>query len=102
MRRANILKPQNAFDLKPDNFDTSPWKPILSTKPHASLPLEDSLGPFDDDEHTVQYDYTLFLTHALAVPVQVEQPPIPKGNQAVRERRYRNKKIRAWKDLASR
>lgn len=36
MRRANVLKPQNAFELKPNNHDTSPWKPIL-TQNHMPL-----------------------------------------------------------------
>lgn len=63
MRRANILKPQNAFEVKPDNTDTSPWKPLLTKKPHASVSLEESTGTFNNENDTVQYDYTFFLPH---------------------------------------
>ncbi|KAF7534219.1 hypothetical protein G7054_g6433 [Neopestalotiopsis clavispora] len=57
MRRANILKPQNAFQIKPDNHDSSPWKPLLTAKPHAVVPLEDSIGTFNNDQDTVQYKH---------------------------------------------
>ncbi len=32
-RTQNLVKPQLAFDVKPDNNDNSPWKPLLTTKP---------------------------------------------------------------------
>lgn len=61
MKRANIIKPQNAFERKVDNFDTGPWKPLLTTKPHATLPLDKSLTTFVDGEGTTQYDHLIFL-----------------------------------------
>ena len=48
-RTQNLVKPQLAFDVKPDNFDTSAWRPLLSTKPHATQSLEDSLSTFTND-----------------------------------------------------
>jgi exosome complex exonuclease RRP6 len=42
-RRANIPKPQLAFERKVDNFSEPPWKPLLTTKPNALVPLEESL-----------------------------------------------------------
>ncbi|XXH02026.1 exosome nuclease subunit [Hypoxylon texense] len=57
MRNANIIKPQNAFDVKPNNLDTSPWKPILTKKPHSLVPLEKSLVTFQDDNQTTQYKH---------------------------------------------
>ncbi|KAH6651960.1 ribonuclease H-like domain-containing protein [Truncatella angustata] len=57
MRRANILKPQNAFELKPDNLDTTTWKPLLTKKPHAALPLEKSLVTFSNEEDSIQYKH---------------------------------------------
>lgn len=57
MRRANILKPQNAFEIKPDNHDASPWKPLLTKKPHATIPLEDSIGTFNNDQDTIQHKH---------------------------------------------
>lgn len=55
LRRANIIKPQNAFELKPNNLDPLPWKPILTAKPHALISLEKSLGTFVDDNQATQY-----------------------------------------------
>ncbi|KAI1435837.1 ribonuclease H-like domain-containing protein [Xylaria sp. CBS 124048] len=55
IRRANVLKPQNAFEVKPNNSGPSPWKPILTNKPHATLPLEESLGTFNNESESTQY-----------------------------------------------
>jgi exosome complex exonuclease RRP6 len=55
MRRANILKPQNAFEVKPDNSDNSPWKPLLTKKPHAVVPLDQSIVTFKNENGTIQY-----------------------------------------------
>ncbi|KAL2263256.1 hypothetical protein VTK26DRAFT_7603 [Humicola hyalothermophila] len=55
LKRANILKPQNAFERKTNNFDTGPWKPILTTKPHAKLALDNSLTTFTDEDGHEQY-----------------------------------------------
>ncbi|KAK5625825.1 hypothetical protein RRF57_001541 [Xylaria bambusicola] len=54
IRRANVLKPQNTFELKPNNLDTSPWKPILTKKPHAALALDKSLETFTDESQSTQ------------------------------------------------
>jgi len=69
-RTKNLLKPQLAFDVKPNNADASPWKPLLTTKPHAKIPLEKSLGTITSDSEQQQYDYTSFL------PL-LELPPVP-------------------------
>ena len=47
-RNQNLVKPQLAFDVKPDN-STSPWKPLLKTKPHAIQPLESSFQMITND-----------------------------------------------------
>lgn len=60
-RTQNLVKPQLAFAVKPNNDDVSPWKPILNTKPHAIVPLEESLGIFENNYGQKQYDYTAFL-----------------------------------------
>lgn len=39
-----IPKPQLQFDRKVDNYETGPWRPLLTTKPHASVHLEKSIG----------------------------------------------------------
>ncbi|KAG9237851.1 ribonuclease H-like domain-containing protein [Amylocarpus encephaloides] len=56
-RTQNLVKPQLAFDLKPDNEDTSPWKPLLTIKPHAILPLEESLGTITNDFDQIAYKH---------------------------------------------
>lgn len=60
-RRANIIKPQTAFEQQVDNFAAGPWKPLLTRKPHAKVPLEDSLDVAIDENNQQQYDYTFFL-----------------------------------------
>ncbi|KAL4873374.1 hypothetical protein BDV12DRAFT_182217 [Aspergillus spectabilis] len=42
---SKIPKPQLEFEHKIDPTDTSPFKPLLQTKPHAIEPLEQSLTP---------------------------------------------------------
>ncbi|KAK2607977.1 hypothetical protein N8I77_006616 [Diaporthe amygdali] len=60
-RRANIIKPQNAFEKQVDNFAAGPWKPLLTQKPHPVVSLEDSLSLEFDENSQKQYDYTLSL-----------------------------------------
>jgi exosome complex exonuclease RRP6 len=43
IRNANISKPQLHFEKQVDNFPTSPWRPILTSKPNATESLDDSL-----------------------------------------------------------
>ncbi|KAL1899166.1 exosome nuclease subunit [Sporothrix stenoceras] len=57
IRRANIAKPQELFEHKPNNFDLGPWQPILTKKPHAIVPLEDSMVTFIDDFDQVQFQH---------------------------------------------
>ena len=38
-----IAKPQLLFDILPTNAENAPFMPFLERKPHASLPLEESL-----------------------------------------------------------
>ncbi|CAK7271707.1 exosome nuclease subunit [Sporothrix epigloea] len=57
MRRANIAKPQELFERKTDNFDKGPWKPLLTSKPHAIVPLADSLATFVDENNLTQFKH---------------------------------------------
>ncbi|KAK3385006.1 ribonuclease H-like domain-containing protein [Podospora didyma] len=69
LKRANILKPQNRFEKKPDNFALGPWKPLLTKKPHATVSLEDSLKTFTDEEKgTVQYGEPVSFHSMLSAP----------------------------------
>ncbi|KAI1811606.1 ribonuclease H-like domain-containing protein [Poronia punctata] len=79
MRRANVLKPQNAFEVKPDNYTTSPWKPLISAKPHATVPLEKSLETFRDEGQSIQYKHpyeTEIINHEYPESVFQKQEPI--------------------------
>ena len=103
-RRANILKPQDKFDIKPDNLDPSPWKPILTRKPHATVPLEKSLGTFTDENQSTQYDYPTLLPYALLVcPTERQVLSTPeeevKNTKALRQRC--KKRRRSLQNLAS-
>jgi exosome complex exonuclease RRP6 len=101
MRRANILKPQNTFELKPDNVGTTPWKPLLTKKPHALLPFEKSVGVFNNEDHSVEYDYTIFLPYTFQHPL-VEGSAISSLEQAhKRLKRNQNSKKRKWKEMTS-
>lgn len=40
---SKIPKPQLEFEHKPDNTDMGPFKPLLKSKPHAIVPLENCL-----------------------------------------------------------
>lgn len=42
--RDSMQKPQQFFAVKPDNFPTGSFKPLLQTKPHAIVPLAESIG----------------------------------------------------------
>ncbi|KAJ9611392.1 exosome nuclease subunit [Cladophialophora chaetospira] len=43
----NAPRPQTTFERQVNNFDQSPWKPLLKTKPHATVSLEESIGTAD-------------------------------------------------------
>ncbi|KAI0506407.1 ribonuclease H-like domain-containing protein [Xylaria bambusicola] len=78
IRRANVLKPQNTFELKPNNLDTSPWKPILTKKPHATLALDKSIESFTDESQSTQYKHPYETEiRALEYPESIFQPKEP-------------------------
>lgn len=65
IRNANVKKPQLDFEMPPNNFPDGPWKPILTEKPHAKVPLEKSLVTFVGDNGAPQYVGVEFhLLHA--------------------------------------
>lgn len=55
IRNANVTKPQVQFERKPDNFPTGPWKPMLTKKPHATVPLDQSFVTFSGENGSPQY-----------------------------------------------
>ncbi|KKA27015.1 hypothetical protein TD95_000536 [Thielaviopsis punctulata] len=51
LRNANMRKPQLKFEVKCDTHSQAPWKPILTKKPHAKVPLEKSIELADFNGH---------------------------------------------------
>ncbi|KAF2671926.1 hypothetical protein BT63DRAFT_384403 [Microthyrium microscopicum] len=59
-RNLNIIKPQRFFEEPPNNKETGAFKPLLTSKPHAIVPLEESLrhqSPFNIQTGTEQYEH---------------------------------------------
>ncbi|KAL7273352.1 exosome nuclease subunit [Rhizina undulata] len=75
-----MVKPQLSFAVKPDNYDTSPFKPLLTKKPHATVTLEESLKTYVNEEGKLQYIHP-YATEiaALAYPRQMfaKKEPTP-------------------------
>lgn len=94
-RTQNLIKPQLAFDNKPNNDDNTPWKPLLTSKPHATVPLEESLGSVSNESEK-QYDYTAFLP-LLSLP---PSPATPEGLSKSQRQRH-NKRIAQLKIMGS-
>lgn len=73
---SKIPKPQLQFERLADNTDVSPFKPLLKTKPHAMVPLEQSLkvadpaagypNPYEAEIRAAKYPD----------PTYVESPPV--------------------------
>ena len=55
-RTQDIPKPQLLFQSVPTNTQVTAFKPLLRSKPHAIIPLEESLGPIITDNGIKQYD----------------------------------------------
>ncbi|KIV96741.1 hypothetical protein PV10_00565 [Exophiala mesophila] len=73
--RDSMQKPQELFHVKPDNYATGSFKPLLSDKPHAIIPLEDSIG---DPESGHKHPYASEIEQYRYPPaVYQKQPPIP-------------------------
>jgi exosome complex exonuclease RRP6 len=80
------VKPQLAFDIKPDNNNTTLWKPLLDSKPHAILALEESLVTTVDDFEQISYEHTISL------PPHTPPPPPPTLGSLSKSQRRRSKK----------
>ncbi|MCJ1307761.1 exosome nuclease subunit [Agyrium rufum] len=54
-REGNVLKPQYLFSNPPKNTDSTPFKPLLRSKPHATVPLEESMKPVPSEGDKPKY-----------------------------------------------
>jgi exosome complex exonuclease RRP6 len=48
----SILKPQLSFENVPKNDETTPFKPLLKSKPHAIIPFEESIQLASTEDST--------------------------------------------------
>jgi exosome complex exonuclease RRP6 len=55
--RKHLPKPQLTFDNVPTNDETGPFRPLLVTKPHAKIPLEQCLKTFRDSRGRKQHPH---------------------------------------------
>lgn len=71
----HVAKPQNGFLRAPNNNEKTPFKPLLRSKPHAILPLTQSLTRVTGDDGLEGYEshitffggiYEYFLMHCTA------------------------------------
>ncbi|KAF2466848.1 uncharacterized protein BDR25DRAFT_293359 [Lindgomyces ingoldianus] len=53
----NFQKPQLSFEYVPQNNDTGGFKPLMTSKPHAKVPIEDCLKTFKDSNDREQYPH---------------------------------------------
>lgn len=58
----NIQKPQQLFEHVPTNTEADAWKPLLTSKPHATVRLDESLRKVSS-EHGDKYDAQFYLSH---------------------------------------
>ncbi|KAJ4365848.1 exosome nuclease subunit [Neocucurbitaria cava] len=52
-----IPKPQLHFEHLPNNYETGGFRPLMTSKPHASVLLEDALKKFKDSKGREQYPH---------------------------------------------
>ncbi|KAF5876649.1 putative exosome complex exonuclease rrp protein [Botrytis fragariae] len=103
LRTQNLVKPQLAFEVKPDNENTSPWLPLLKTKPHAKVSLEDSLGMITNEYDQKQYDYFNFIPLALLPDSPREGKKLEDLSKSARASRSKAKreKLRRHQEMGS-
>lgn len=55
--KKHLPKPQLSFENVPTNDETGPFRPLLVTKPHAKVPLQQCLKTFKDSRGREQYPH---------------------------------------------
>lgn len=58
----HITKPQNGFLKAPNNHERAPFKPLLRSKPHAIIPLTQSLSLVTGEDGLERYESHLFFS----------------------------------------
>ena len=80
-QKQKLLKPQLLFKPALNNNETTAFKPLLLSKPHALVPLKESIGPITSGNGLQEYDFILFLTlRAIRQISSIELTPAPDTN----------------------
>ena len=58
--KATMPKPQRLFRHVPSNDETGAFKPLLRSKPHALVPLEESIAPKISKDQLEEYDFSFY------------------------------------------
>jgi exosome complex exonuclease RRP6 len=74
-RNLDIPKPQRSFEHVPTNDEKDAFKPLLMTKPHAIIPLEQSLSYRERNIQTgtIQYDNRFYISEYKYSPKPIQK-----------------------------
>ena len=61
-KKQDIPKPQQRFHNVPDNTKITAFKPLLREKPHAIIPLKESIEPLLSEDAFKEYDTQFYLS----------------------------------------
>jgi len=88
---AKMDKPQESFRRPTNNFAEGPWKPLLSQKPHATVPLEQSLGTVVDENQNEQYDRLSYLPLTLVSARSLGAQSLSERQEALKRAKKRQR-----------
>lgn len=63
-RNQDIAKPQLLFEQVPTNNESSPFRPLLRSKPHAIIPLEECLEAVPGEDDSTRYALRYYFFRA--------------------------------------
>ncbi|KAL9096393.1 MAG: hypothetical protein Q9165_001390 [Trypethelium subeluteriae] len=79
-RNQDLAKPQRLFEVVPVNQFTGPFRPLLTTKPHAIVPYSESMKLITDEDGVAHYPHpyqTEIEQYQYPATVRTECAPIP-------------------------
>jgi exosome complex exonuclease RRP6 len=93
-RNLDIPKPQKTFEHVPTNDETAAFKPLLTLKPHAIVPLQECLTRelTEPGENSAQYDAPFYLSLFQFLPAPLQRLV----NLCIRFRHPYQKEIEAY------
>lgn len=78
--KKHIPKPQLNFEHVPTNSETGGFRPLLLSKPHAKVPLEECLKTFRDKRGRVQFVQPIVCMSSCSPQADTHIPTKPKSN----------------------